>query len=553
MTLLLLSILSLALGPILDRFASRKVSIVVFLEGFVAATILGLVLGHILPEAVEIGGWTCLPVAFVGLIGPQLLEKWTRESELRIHGTVATLALAGLFLHTLLDGAALSGTHGDAAASSALGVGVVLHRLPVGLTVWWLVRRSAGTITAVVSLIAICTGTLIGYRAGVAAISSLDTISVALFQAFVAGSLVHVVLHRSLTEADSSDYGRQSTKLGPFDWSGIGAVSGIVLLLLVPLSGHSAESQTGVAATFLTYWATSAPALITGYILLALIYRDHEAGITGTGKALYAIFTNWQTDLEVPPGLPPKVSRLIFSLSPILYLPALLLALAMLGIATSALLVSTAFAIAILLQLHPSGPTEGSSEEVHSHEEDPNGPNRLSSLEKAVERTAPWVLIGLLTAALLHVLLPPAWIGQIPQRIQVVGLAVVGSIVSVPALAGLPIALAYLSIGGSPGAAVSFVITGALLTPASLRVLKSNSGSMTTVLSAGIVIVTSILSGMVLNRLHWVQPADLPASTTTWQDTCAILLLILYTYLLLRVGPGRMVAVLGHGTHAHNH
>ena len=188
MTLLILSILGLGLGPLLDRFARQRSVVVAFLEGFVAATILALVMGHILPEAVETGGWICLPIALVGLMGPQLAEAWRRTRAFRIHGTVAVLALAGLFLHTLMDGAALAGAHHSAheTASTALGIGVVLHRLPVGLTAWWLVQRSTGTAAAVAVLIAICTGTFIGFAAGEVIVAHLSTASIALFQSFVA-------------------------------------------------------------------------------------------------------------------------------------------------------------------------------------------------------------------------------------------------------------------------------------------------------------------------------------------------------------------------------
>jgi len=323
MILLILSLLGLALGPFLDRFASRKLSIVLLLEGFVTATILGLVLGHILPEAAEIAGWRCLPAAFIGLVGPQLLEKLTRGSEDRIHGTVATLAMAGLFFHTLLDGAALAGGQ-SASASPALGMGVVLHRLPVGLTVWWLVRRSAGTLVATVSLFAICMGTIIGYGAGEATLAHLDNISVALFQAFVAGSLVHVVLHRSLMEAVSPEVAAGSGRVGPFDWSGIGAVLGVFVLLLVPLSGHAAEPRTGVAVNFLAYWSRSAPWLLLGYLAVEIFSRM----IAAPGKwNLHTILLNWKPELSVPAGVSVSSLIAILVLAPVFYLPVLFIAI----------------------------------------------------------------------------------------------------------------------------------------------------------------------------------------------------------------------------------
>ena len=550
MTLLLLSILGLALGPLLDGFASRKISIVIFLEGFVAATIMGLVLGHILPEAAEIGGWRCLPVAFVGLIGPQILEKWSHRSEHRIHGTVATLALAGLFFHTLLDGAALTGAHHPGAASPALGMGILLHRLPVGLTVWWLVRRSAGTIPAVVSLLAICAGTLIGYQAGEATIDHLDTISVALFQAFVGGSLVHVVLHRSLTETATADSDTHSSHLGPFDWSGIGAVIGIAVLLLVPLSGHAAESQTGVAATFMSYWSKSAPFLLLGYLLVSLLRKpaNHQQSCTET--IFRTTFTNWQSHPDIS-GISQKAALCILILSPVLYLPAILLAFALLGFATTAALVLTLVAVALLLKLTSEQGLDTPDHTPHFEMVREAGP--ILSLETAVDRTAPWVLIGLLAASLLHVFISPDWITGISGYLQIVVLAALGSVISLPMFAGLPIALAYLSKGGVPGAAVSLLITGAVVTSTSLHLLRTKFSLQIAILFATTVVSAALLTGFIVNHLQWATEITPVVDASFLHQAAAVLLGILYTLSLMRLGPGRIVAALGHTSHHHNH
>ena len=47
--------------------------------------------------------------------------------------------MAGLALHGMLDGVALANAHGHATP-----LAVVLHRLPEGLTLWWLLRPTYG-------------------------------------------------------------------------------------------------------------------------------------------------------------------------------------------------------------------------------------------------------------------------------------------------------------------------------------------------------------------------------------------------------------------------
>lgn len=265
MLLLTFSLLGLGLGPLLDRFAHGKHTLVAFLEGFVAATILGLVLGHILPEALAVSGWKCLPAALLGLLGPQLAEGWFRNSETRIHSTVSILALAGLFFHALTDGAALSGAQHVHLSGTALALGVVFHRLPVGLTIWWLVRKNAGTRPALLALTGVGVGTLLGYIAGDQAIFYLNTLTVALFQAFVGCGLIHVVLHQRLTDTLSLD--TPAPRLGPFRWGGIGACIGLGLLWFMPISASNPAPHPNMTDLFVHYWTWSAPLFLVGYLV----------------------------------------------------------------------------------------------------------------------------------------------------------------------------------------------------------------------------------------------------------------------------------------------
>ncbi|MFQ5609840.1 MAG: hypothetical protein ACE5F8_06175, partial [Woeseiaceae bacterium] len=74
-----------------------------------------------------------------------------------------------------------------------LAIGVILHRLPVGMALWWSVRPQFGTAVAVAVFAVIIGATAAAYFLGAPVVEVAATASVSWFQAFVAGSLVHII------------------------------------------------------------------------------------------------------------------------------------------------------------------------------------------------------------------------------------------------------------------------------------------------------------------------------------------------------------------------
>lgn len=134
-----------------------------------------------------------LPVAAVAL-GAGLLAVVERLSHslARHTGDVTILfALLGLSLHALLEGSALT-----AGASPAFVLAVVVHRVAVGLLVWWLVAPRHGAPSAAVGVAAILAATAAGYVVGAGVVADVPFVDSHLLEAFVAGTLLHVVLHQ---------------------------------------------------------------------------------------------------------------------------------------------------------------------------------------------------------------------------------------------------------------------------------------------------------------------------------------------------------------------
>jgi len=225
---LLASLFALALGPVLVQFGRVGPQAAAFLGGFTFISIAGLLGFNILPAAVETGGWFAWPCLLLGLAFPALLESQLHHFARQAHAAILVLGIAGLAAHSLVDGVALAlpgageaghGHDGD------LALAVVLHRFPVGLAVWFLLAGSKGLRTALLGLAAMMLATVGGFLAGGAWSVLLTTPALAWFQAFVAGSILHVIIY----EPGHHDRGREVVAKWP---DRFGLLCGLALLYL---------------------------------------------------------------------------------------------------------------------------------------------------------------------------------------------------------------------------------------------------------------------------------------------------------------------------------
>lgn len=180
------------LGPVLYATLHPRARWERVVDGFVYLAVPVLVGLQILP--LVIGERSALPVLLLagGLLVPSAFERASRFLAEHTDRAALAVGLSGLAVHVLLEGAALpSATSGDL----AFGVAVVLHRVPVGLVLWWLVCPRWGASRGALAVGALIALTVVGYAAG-ASLAVLHGPRTELYQAFVAGSLLHVVFHQ---------------------------------------------------------------------------------------------------------------------------------------------------------------------------------------------------------------------------------------------------------------------------------------------------------------------------------------------------------------------
>ncbi len=231
---LLAAVVSLLSGPLLFEFGRLGRKTTAFLDGFAFITIAGLFLFGILPEAMATGGWAAWVFAALGLGFPLLVERLFHDAAHREHLAFLALGALGLLAHCILDGLILMGAasagHEAHSLEEQQGLAVVLHNMPKGIALWFLLAPAFGRRAASAVLLLLIGGTVMGYLIGAPALALLTGPGVAWFQAFVAGSIFHVVLH-GVASHEHDAPAPSPAKASPPKWpERLGLLGGLVFL-----------------------------------------------------------------------------------------------------------------------------------------------------------------------------------------------------------------------------------------------------------------------------------------------------------------------------------
>lgn len=518
--MLSLSLLALLTGPVITHQLAGHRRLTDALDGFTFTMILGLVLVVIVPESIAYGGLWTLPVMLLGAIGPSLGEKaLRRKAARRLHSFTLLLAAGGIALHTILDGAAITGKALEASAS-LLPLAVVLHRLPVSIAVWVLVRETLGQRAAWVILGLMAAGTVAGYLGGQSILGTLDLRHLAWFQALVAGTLVHVLLHRPGHAHDHCSDGER--------WAeGVGSVLGIVALIWV-LLGHEGERESWapVTSAFIDLALVSAPALLFAYLLSGLISAfmpQSPVRWMGRGGSAAQALKGMAIGLPMPVcscgvvplyrtlvrrGAPPAAAMAFLIATPEIGLDALLLSLPLLGLDMAAARLLTAGLVALLIgwlvgrMVKPLAATEL----VPPPDRQPHWRQKLrrgmrEGLIDSVDHTGPWILVGLAVAAVLQPLLADAGLARIAGGWDVLLLAAIGLPAYICASGATPIAAVLLLNGASAGGILAFLLTGPATNVTTFGVLSSLHGKRVALVFGVCTAAAAIGAGFAVNAL----------------------------------------------------
>lgn len=262
MLVIVLSVLALVAGPLLHRLARAGRGALDALDGFVFVIVGGMVLLAFAPRAIATAGMAGLGAVVAGFVALALAERVTDRTLDRALWPLAVLALG---FHEFVDGLALAGWQAGGHSDALLPTAIVLHRIPVGIALWWLVEPTLGFRRAAIALGLVAMAVVAGFVFGAGLAAHLSGTAVGVVQGFIAGAFLHALLHRpgGHVHAPAHAHGWELA-------AGMGGLAGAALLLAVhdsELSGAVAAGHLDAGPTFVTLSLALAPVLVLAYAL----------------------------------------------------------------------------------------------------------------------------------------------------------------------------------------------------------------------------------------------------------------------------------------------
>lgn len=566
--LLLLSLLALLVGPILFYMTGVSRGLWQGIDAFVLVGVAGIVFFHILPDSFEKLGWPALVIALMSFYLPALLEKITAPVARTAHSVTLVLALIGIVLHAFTDGIALIAPELSAEHETALPLAIILHRIPDGITIWWLLRPEHGKKMAIRTLIIIAVATVLGFYFGQNLSQHLPVEWFGLFEALLGGALLHVIFHTTLQQ--------ESAEKTPWQWSeGFGALLAIAGLWLFPLADMHLGHGGQFSKNFFDLARQSAPALLLAYTLsgiLELYLKQAPVNWLSRGTQLSQAFKGMALGLPLPlcscgvipvyrslvlKGVPLAAALSFLIATPELSLDALLLSLPLLGGQMTLIRLAFAAVVALIVGYCVSRIFPQAMPKTSPAKENP-APIPSSLIDKiksvlkhgfaeAFDDTIPWILVGIAIAALLAPTLQGSeFFQKIPDTLEVPLFALLGLPLYVCASGATPL-VAVLMLGGvSPGAALAFLLTGPATNATTYGVLTQLHGHKIALSFMSVMFLTTVFLGIGIN---FIFPQITPPEWHhhehgTWlvlQQISLWLLTLTLLISLLRNGPRRLL------------
>ncbi len=572
---LIAAVLGLVVGPILSSLRPASSAWRHAMDGLSLTLVGGLCLLHLAPHALEHGGLLALGAGVLGALLPVLAHRVGDRRDRAWHA----VALALLAVHAATDGAILAVADGRVGASLALAVAA--HRLPVGLAVFDAARGAPRLAWGAIGLL--IAATLAGYGAGAGVAGAVPEALHGAFEGLIAGALLHTVLARHPTHAHAHHHHHHHHERP--DMAGpAGALVGIALLAaFTRLAGdgngalHHVEET---AATFVALTLDSAPALLLGFLLAGLVSSFLDpAGATWLarggrfGQALRGVGFGLPLPVcscgVVPmygslirKGVPTAAALAFLVATPELGLDAVLLSIPLLGVpmtiarVVAALVAALAVALLVGRAISSAPPREEAPPPPRSV------PERLRQglaygLGELVDHTLPWVVVGLMAAALAEPLLDHDLLLRLPAVAQVPLAAVVGIPIYVCASGATPLAAIAVHKGLSAGAALAFLIAGPATNVTTFGVLAALHGRAVAVRFGLALVLMAVGMGWVVDVVGVASPDLLHAPGVAaeasrpiaWLATAAITALAVAS--LFRQGPRGVVGQITNPIHVH--
>jgi uncharacterized membrane protein YraQ (UPF0718 family) len=353
--------------------------------------------------------------------------------------------------------------------------------------------------------------------------------------------------------------------------NGVGALLGIALLVVLHLSqrGQGEAPLYAVWTSFHGLALESAPALLVAYLMAGLVHAFVAPGKLAwlnRGSAVRQGLSGMALGLPLPIcscGVVPLYEGLVkqgvstaaavafLIATPELGIDAVLMSVPLLGAPFTVVRVAAAAAVALVVALLMArlAPARTASRALPLAVADVAAPplgHRLQTAMRSgfgdmVDHTAPWILVGLIIAALLGPVMEGSWMTRLPVGVDVLLFAAIGLPLYVCASASTPLVAVLVAAGVSPGAGLALLITGPATNMATIGILSRLHGARFAYAFAAAMIVAAITVGLLVNVA--LPTSSMPTLSQSSLDRTAplelfsaIMLAALYAASVLRRG-----------------
>lgn len=603
--LLLSSLGLLGSGPLFARLSRARPAMLTYIDGFVLVSIGGLVLLEVIPHALAESDVVALLVMVAGFALPSIAERLLHYGVRQTHFVVMVLAMLGVAIHSALDGSALAQSASGAVGLLGYGVVLhqIPVSLMVWWVlsdrarfVPWLVLGVMAIMTVVGYLAEPAIFALLPGRAAVLfeALVGGSLLHVIAHPAHDHDPAQphepghpHVQDHghaHAHDHAHDHDEGHRHAPAAAththshaagdtaYRWmNGMGALTGVVLLVVLHLSRRDIAGGIPLVDTWQSFWALcldSAPAVLLAYLTAGVVHAWLPAGSLAwmsRGSRLRQGVAGMAVGLPLPIcscGVVPLYQQLVqqgasttaavafLIATPELGLDAILLSVPLLGTKFTIVRVAGAAIAAITVALIMGGMIQRVRRSLPLFSEATAAPATArgkwqqaarSGLGDMVDHTAPWILVGLLIAAIASPVLEGSWMTTMPPGLDVLVFAVIGLPLYICASASTPLVAVLVAAGVSPGAGLALLLTGPATNVATIGILTRMHGKRFAWVFSGVMIGVAVVLGLLVNLLFPTLPLSQPplasdATGTPWQIGSVVLVAVLYGASVLRLG-----------------
>jgi len=424
--------------------------------------------------------------------------------------------------------------------------------------------------------------TAAGFGLGGSDFTGVQSSFITYFQALVTGSLLHVLFHRHIhkkgaeesTEAHVHSHSESSVP------AALGALAGAGLLYLLPLGVElpHAHSVSSTAHLTLALFFESAPALLLGFVIASSIqnfipeasmnWLHSKSRSIRVGKGMLFGLPLPICSCGVVPlyhslmrrGVSVGAGMAFLIATPELGIDAIMISVPLLGwkmtvvrlVAAGLIAWSTGYIMDLLVPIKENNSIPLVETSKISPELNP-WKRFWSTLNKEmIDHLGPWVLLGLIIAAITDPFLGEIDWSSIPYGVDILIMAIIGMPLYVCATGATPIAAVMLMNGVSAGAVLAFLITGPATNVTTLGVMKKLHGTRVATIFPLVIIGLTIVVGFGVNALLG-QGAHFGSGTHisddhSWLNLLAgSILLLLFGGSLFRIGPRGMLENLYEG------